>query len=402
MSSRSIILVVSLACLVLALFAFSAIHPLPFGSVGTIDFFQYWYSWGAIREGNNPYDPILAGEIQKATPHISLNRFMSWNPPWTFVLLSPFTSGPFERCAMFWMAFQVVLLGVIAHVTPLALGERVPSLVLRAVTPIVFFPALESLYYGQLGVLLATSVALFLFFQQHGSFFLAGLSLLPLSVKPHLFVLFILPGAQWLLGLPRSQALRFMCGALAGFTLLISITCTLAPHVLYDWIAAMRGGNSSSFTEGTIPFPFWQTATLTTWIRIALTSHEIPSWPLTVVPLAALIGTITYFLRQKGPIIWKDIAPPLLCLSLVTSSYGWVFDQSVLIVPHTAIICGALSLQRRAVRVVLLATAFGLQILAIYLSDMPQHFFVWLPIAILLLFLAQRAMGSSQRKRKLP
>lgn len=402
MSSKSVPLALSLICLVLALYGVSAIFPLPFGSVGTIDFFQYWYSWSAIREGNNPYDPALASEIQKAMPHISLNRFMAWNPPWTFVLLSPFTSGPFETCAMFWMLFQFILLAVIANVIPRALEERAPSLVFRAITPIIFFPVLNSLYFGQLGALLATSVALFLFFQQRGSFFLAGLSLLPLSVKPHLFFLLVVPGVKWLIELPRAHAARFMCGALGGFATLIAVTCSFAPHVVYDWIAAMRGSNVSSFAEGTIPFPLWRTTTLTTWIRIAFTSNEIPSWPLKVVPAVALIATIVYFLRAKGPVIWKDVAPPLLCLSLVLSSYGWVYDQSVLIVPQAAIVCGALSLQRRAARIALLSLAFGLQIVAIYLSDMPQHYFVWLPIAILLLLRVERTVVSTRTERAIP
>lgn len=402
MSSRSTILALSFACLVLVLHGASALFPLSFGSVGTIDFFQYWHSWRVIRDGNNPYDPALAIELRKATPDIPMYLFLSWNPPWTFVLLSPFTSGPFETCAMFWMLFQFILLAIIATVTAPAIEERSPSLVLRAIAVIVFFPALDSLYFGQLGITLATSVALFLFFQQRRSYFWAGVSLLPLSVKPHIFYLLVVPGVKWILQLPKAHALRFMCGALGGFGLLISVTIALSTDIIYDWIAALRMSTNSSFTKGVIPFPFWQTTTLTTWIRLAFAASEPPSWPLKVVPSVALVGTILYFLWAKGPIVWKKVAPPLLCVSLLTSSYGWVYDQSVLIVPQMAIVCGALSLQKVSARFAVLTLALGVQILAVCLSDMPQHYFVWLPIAMLLLLLATGAITSSQRNQGSP
>ena len=392
----------ALFLLLIVFVAISLCLPLPYGSFGTIDFIQYWRSWNMLSEGGNPYNPALAAAYQQAQTHETTGFAISWNPPWTFVLLAPIASPPFETAAMLWVLIQFTLLGVIAITIPTALERPSPHLVLGATTAILFFPILDALYFGQLGVLLATSVALFLHFQQRGAFFWAGVSLLPLSVKPHLFFLFVVPGIKWLLELPRQQALRFLYGGAGGFATLVAITCVIAPTSLGDWIAALRYYSSAPSVEGLIPFPLWQTTTLATWLRIALPSEHSPLWPLKVVPAVSLTLTAVYFATSRKRIQWKDITPPLLCLSLLTSNYGWAYDQSVLIITQMAIICGALALKRRAQRITVLCLAFGIQIVAIALSDLPQHYFVWVPIALLLLFFVERAMASSQQPRECP
>ena len=386
-----------LILLSLALLAISAWFPLPYGSLGTTDFIQYWRSWNILRDGGNPYDPALATAYQAARVQGTTALVMSWNPPWTFLLLAPVTSPSFETAAMLWMLVQFVLLGVIAVVVPLGLEERSPSVIVRAITAILFFPVLNALYYGQLSVLLATSVALFLFFQQRGAFFLAGMSLLPLSAKPHLLFLFVVPGIQWLFQLPREQALRFLAGALGSFLAVVLFTCAFSPTAISDWIAALTLYSSAPPIEGSTPFPLWQTTTLATWVRIALTSEGAPSWPLKLVPAASLIVTILYFSISRRHVVWKEVTPPLLCLTLLTSNYGWAYDQSVLVVTQMAIVCGALGLKRRAQRIGVLSLAFGIQALAISLSSLPQHYFVWLPIVLLLLLLTQRKLASLHR-----
>lgn len=391
---------IALACLVLSLYGCGVLFPLPYGSFGTIDFLQYWHSWNILLEGKNPYDPNLATSHEHGLAHLPKSRFLAWNPPWTFTLLSPFTSGTFETAVMFWMLMQFVLLAVIGIVTPTALEKPRPNVWLSGITLVVFFPVLNSLYFGQLGVLLATSIALFLSFQQRGLFFWAGLSLLPLSVKPHLFLLFVVPGIKWMLQLPRSHVLQFLCGAAGGLAALLAITCTFNPHILSDWTQVLRANYQGTPVEGTIPFPLWQTTTIATWIRLFLSPNHLALWPLQIVPLTALMGTIIYFSISKRPIIWRDVVPPLLCVSLLTSSYGWVYDQSVLIITQIAIVCGALELRQRIATFTFLAVAFSLQLLSIFLSDKPQHYFVWLPIAVLILFYAERTMLLSQRAQK--
>jgi hypothetical protein len=397
MSTNTTAKIAALVSVVIVLHVISALFPLDYGSFGTIDFIQYWRSWGILVGDKNPYDHALVSAQHFMNVDSSTPLVVSWNPPWTFVLLAPFLSEAFGPSARLWMLIQFLLLGVIAMVTPAALSDRRMGLLLRAATVMIFFPTLNSLYFGQLGILLAASVALFLFCQQRGALFAAGLFLVPLSVKPHLFLLLVPPGLKWLAGLPRPQAYRFLGGACGGLALLIGCTTVISPSSIPNWLSAIQFDSRQPSVAGAVPLAFWQTANISTWLRILCASDHVPEWPLRVVPLVALALTTGWFIMSKKPIVWRDIAPPLLCLALITSNYGWVYDQSVLVVLQMAIICGALELPSRTLRLATIALAFAAQILAIYLSDSPQHHFVWLPLFMLSMLLFVRAMTPAER-----
>lgn len=375
-----------------ALVIISSLLPLHYGSLGAKDFIQYWRSWRMMLEGLNPYDSVLASAFQDKITATPSQLIVSWNPPWTYVLLSPILAFPFENAATLWMTIQFLLLATIAIVLPQALETPRSNVALTGVASILFFPVLSSLYFGQLGVLLATSVALFLYFQRRGLFTAAGLSLVPLSIKPHLFLLFIVPALLWLTSMPRKHALQLISGCCGGFAALLACSYAINPSAMSDWIHAFSSDPTSSSAGVGIPYQFWQTTTLATWVRIFLNPDAPPVWPMRVIPLTAFPISALYFLTKKGAIIWKDITPPLLCLSLLTSSYGWIFDQSILVITQLAVVCGALNLPKRGQGLVLIALAFLVQGIAICLSDFPQHYFVWMPIALLALLSLQRGL----------
>lgn len=399
MSTHTAAKIVALFGIALTLHVISTHFPLAYGSFGTIDFIQYWRSWHMLLEGNNPYDHALVSARHYAMFDTSIPLVVSWNPPWTFVLLAPFLSESFGASALLWMLIQFFLLGMIAILIPATLADSRMGLVLRAATVMIFFPVLNSLYFGQLGILLAASVALFLFYQQRGAFFAAGLSLLPLSAKPYLFLLLVPPGVRWLMQLPRPQAFRFLAGVGGGFAVLLGCTTMISPSSIPNWLSVIRIEPSQQHVTGVIPLAFWQTANITTWLRILCTSDYVPEWPLRVGPIASLVLTTVWFVFSKKPIVWRDIAPPLLCLSLITSNYGWVHDQSILLVSQMEIVSAALTLPRSALRPTIIGVAFAGQILAIYLSERPAYHFVWLPLFILVLLLFTRAKTQPGRSR---
>jgi hypothetical protein len=198
------------------------------------------------------------------------------------------------------------------------------------------------------------------------------------------------PAVRWLMQLPRPQAFRFLAGVGGGFAVLLGCTAMISPSSIPNWLSVIRIEPSQQHVAGAVPFAFWQTANITTWLRILCTSDHVPEWPLGVVPIVAFALTTVWFAVSRRPVVWRDIAPPLLCLSLITSNYGWVYDQSVLVVSQMAIVCGALALPRRALRLTIITLAFGAQVFAIYLSDSPQHHFVWLPLLIVSLLFFTR------------
>jgi hypothetical protein len=375
---------VSLPALLAVVFSFFTLHA---GDPGTLDFIQYWSAWQLMRQGSNPYDAEQLAQIQFALRQFSDQLIFSWNPPWTFVALSPLLSLPFEQSAAVWLGIQIGLLCIISTTLPRGLGRRQPPLLIVAATTALFFPILDSIHWGQLSILFALGITLFLYFQRVGAPFLAGISLLPLSFKPHLFFLFIIPGLLWLRQLSRRDRIRVLAGMIGSFTILVSICIALRPSVCTDWITAL---STKDLQSPAVQISDWKTATLVTWIRILIAewAQGLVNWPMWLVPLLGIAACIFLCWRRRNKIEWETLTPPLLCLSLGTCNYGWVYDQSVLVVCQMALVC---DLYRHNIRSeVFTRTAILVIIQVICISgsiacDLPQHYYAWLPWVYLVL-----------------
>ena len=376
--------------LFLALAIALMLYPLHVGSFGTLDFIQYWTAWDLMSQGKNPYDSTLLSEAQVALTSGAAPLVYSWNPPWTYTLLAPFLALPFCGAATTWLVFEIGALLFIAAKTPQAL--KIPSLgpVWSAVAILAFLPTLYTLRYGQLGILFALSLTCFLLALDKSNYRLAGLSLLPLSAKPHLIMLCIIPGVVWLFQLPRAAKRDFLVGAIGGSVMLFSLTLVIAPLSFQWWIESMTSDATS--TSGIVPFQNWMAHTTVTGIRIlaiALTGHN-PSWPLVGIPLLSCVATAIYFFGRRPTIRWHTILPPILCLSLATASYGWVFDQTVLASCQYLLFAHALSRSRGTLRYVIFVAAISVQAIPLALTATSiiffRYFFLlpWIYLALLI------------------
>jgi hypothetical protein len=83
---------------------------LPFGAPGTQDFQQYWTAWHLFSSGKNPYNGDLVRLVQSSLggADTDLGTF-SWNPPWTFLILSPVVCLPFPQASAVWFLVQIFL-----------------------------------------------------------------------------------------------------------------------------------------------------------------------------------------------------------------------------------------------------------------------------------------------------
>jgi len=173
--------------------------------------------------------------------------------------------------------------------------------------------------------------------------------------------------------------------------MLFSLTLVIAPLSLQWWIESMTADITS--TSGIVPFQNWMAHTTVTGVRIiaiALTGHN-PSWPLVVIPLLSCMATSIYFFVRRPTIRWNTILLPILCLSLATASYGWVFDQTVLASCQYLLFAHALSRSRGALRYVIFVVALSVQAIPLALtatSIMFFHYFFILPWIYLALLLA--------------
>jgi hypothetical protein len=389
---------------ILVLLAASLTSPITAGGPGTTDFVQYWAAWRLMLEGANPYDPELLTKVQSTVNENPGNLIFSWNPPWTFVALSPILSLPFNHAASLWFAVQIALLAVISIAAPRGLGASLSSPLKGVLATVLFFPILHSMKMGQLGPLFAASIALFLWFLRAGALRLAGISLLPLTFKPHLFFLFFVPGIIWLKQLsPRDRA-RFLSGSFGALGLLVVASIAVSPSSSIQWLNALGSKAATSANGLAVHVNDWQTATLVTWIRraIAHQTNTLVTWPMWAVPLSSLILSGVYFYRRATPIRWEIITPALLCLSLGTSNYGWVFDQSVLVLCQIALVCEIARETRNTPRLMMSLVVAAIQGFSVYCSiwlDPSQEYYAWVPWAYLVaLWAARRLLEGPQLK----
>lgn len=63
-----------------------------------------------------------------------------------------------------------------------------------------------------------------------------------------------------------------------------------------------------------------------------------PRWPVIFVPLATAVYFIFRFSICGRKIDWTKDLPPLICVSLLTAPYGYIFDQSLLMITQITII----------------------------------------------------------------
>ena len=382
------------------------IFPLKLRSFGTIDFAQYWSGWNLLINGQIPYQSIFANQGELDVTLFPGEITHSWNPPWTYTLLSPVVSLPFTASAIVWCLLEVSALFFIALRGPQALKTKGIGVIWGAVSVLVFLPSLYSIQYGQLGILFAFSLTTFLLAVNSKAYAWAGLSLIPLTAKPHLFLLCAIPGVLWLTQIPARDAARFLSGSVGGFVALVGATVAIAPTSFSNWLHAITipAGDAQ-----VVHLTSWMTHTTATATRLFLidTINSNPTWPLTVIPAIAYIATLLYFIIRRPIIEWSTLLPRVLCISLGTSSYGWIYDQTVLVLCPLLLVSIALSRESARSRALIISAALLPQLISLaYVASSQQAmraFFIlpWVYLLLLLIVLPDDQKVQTRHKDEL-
>lgn len=298
---------------------------LAYGDDGTIDFIQYWSAHRLLVEGRNPYDPDSLHAVEVSQGLTDPTPILMWNPPWLIPLLAPVLSLPFATSSALWLAMSLLLMlaAGLLIVRTYAPDVRPRPIIFAAM--FLFQPHLSTLRFGQLGGLLAGSFASFLFGVRRNNAALAGLALVPLTVKPHLFYLVAIFLAYAAFVERRAKPIAWFA---VGFGGLLLATRLLYPQALGQWVDAFHR-----------PPVQWAVGTLVGITRhvVLMATGAVVTWPIVVIPgVSALAFTAWLFLRKPRPdLLWR--LPAVLAVSMFTSPYGWLFDQTPLIVIQVAL-----------------------------------------------------------------
>lgn len=392
---------VCLACLWATAYFILPQLPIRVGDRGTVDFVQYWSAFHLMVHGQNPYDGALMHSLQSTVGQSPTYTTLMWNPPWTPLLMAPVTALPFGTAAIAWMVIALGSLGAIACLAPTALGYPRLPLITAAGATVFFYPVADALILGQLALPLTLGFVLALHALRHERYRTAGACAACLTVKPHLFLLFIPATLVWLARATPGIRRHSIAGFAATLGALIGLTIIACPAALGWWIDSF---GATPAGPGGVAVRDWQTATLATALRrlAATLTGVVPTWPIVVVPLVGLVLVTTAALRSSGPIAWQRLAPPLACLSLGLNPYGWLYDQTLLVICQIAIVGEAWNSTSVGRRSVAIGALLGLNLLIAGLAQQPwsaqQHHF-WIPWALLgLWWMSFRASAMSARR----
>ncbi len=291
------------------------------------DFFQYWATSQLLGRRLSPYR--RQSYAQAFDLDVPARRITN-NPPWSGLLMRPFVSRSFIAGAHLWLASGITF----ALTTPWIVWKTVaptslaPPLVLGLA--LINLPVLITLVYGQQSLLLCLFAAAAYAALVDRRFFLAGLLMVPLSMKPHLFFPLGLAAG---VSLVCDRQWRLAAGFAGFFGPLLAVTLLLCPSSLADWFGDLTSSDSGVLVPST--------ASMVSVARLAwfkLTGAD-PGLTLAWVPAAATgvaVGWLRF--RRRRPFDWREDYPVLLLAGLLATPYLWTYDMSLILVPQTVIL----------------------------------------------------------------
>jgi Glycosyltransferase family 87 len=287
------------------------------GWLKTDDFVAYWAAARLQLSGQNPYSEANLLQLQQSVGWQKRTPLIGFNPPWALFFALPFSFLAYPLGRLVWLAAGVAVMVFCTDWIWRFYGGPRESRRLAWFLGGIFLPALMGLSMGQIAPLMLLGVTGFLLFVDREQWIRAGAVLVLLALKPHLFYLFWVALLLWLVDRRRWG----LCwGAVAGLLLTTGIPLVFNPAVLRQYWEMIRNE---------APPLVWLTPTLATYIRSWFGTPG--RWMQFLPMLGGYVWLIFYWRRHRHTWDWKLQMPVLLLVSLATVSYGWVFDQVVLL-----------------------------------------------------------------------
>jgi hypothetical protein len=239
-----------------------------------------------------------------------------WNPPWILALALPLAPLPLAPATVIWVLVQLGLIIGCGLVLWRYFAPGDNRLWVGAVLSVAFAPTVFALRMGQSSPWLLAGIVGFLYAQRARKDLLAGVSLALLMIKPHLAYLFWLAAMWWAW---RHGRRRVLIGWLSAIVIAALVVLLFSSDVFGHYLAVV----------GRTDLPLdWATPTLSGWLRFLIGLER--RWVQFLPSLLGVVGLAVWLWRRQGPWHWQDLASPLLLASVLTTPFGWSFDQILL------------------------------------------------------------------------
>ena len=281
-----------------------------------MDYFGYWSCGRVFLAGENCYKADIVYPVQHKEGRLEEDTLISWNPPWTYVLMLPFLSLPFMPGRILWFLFSALVLAWTADYFWISRGGTVRTRFFSWLGIFFFVPSAVSLNLGQITPLLLVGIAGFLWCAQKKQDWWAGMFLLALSTKPQVLYIFAFFLGLWVW---QERRWKILAGALTSLAITVGISLLINPSVYSFYLNEIRSGYGPHI---------WETPVPTTALRMLFPEYEAGLRYL--LPALGLITGSLLWIKWRRQFDWQQYLAPILIISVLTSPYGFTHDLVVL------------------------------------------------------------------------
>ena len=297
------------------------------------DFIEYWSAAHLLLDHKNPYSLYEMIQAQKPIGWTDSDPLMFVSPPWALTLILPLGfAGSYTLAWVGWVAVMMAAVALSSKVLmDLYFGDvRIPEVtdtaLNRSLFAFTFYPVILCLKFAQTAPLALLGLAGFLYFERKARPLAAGAALSLTLVKPQLLFL------VWFAVLFRSlQRREWKVIASAGsvIAILAGIALSFDSQAFRHYHELVRG-----------PYLPINPSGITGIIRRAMmTRIDVARsyWMQFVPPVIGACWFAWYWRRHRREWQWTQRMPALVTASVLTTAYGWIFDQTVLALPIIAL-----------------------------------------------------------------
>ena len=330
------------------------------------DFIEYWASARLLVNGANPYSPEEMLSLQRTIVPDRIDPLLTWNPPWTLFFTAPFGLMSFPLAHFLWLMLNTTVLIICSPLLWKIYGgdpnrSRIAWLICFATIPTYMVLSLN-----QITPLVLLGIVGFLNFYRRKLFFLSGMSLTLVAIKPHLAYLFWLALLFWLID---HRQWKILYGALVGVASATLLPLLLVPDVFSLYV--------SQYSTELAPKPLdWQTPTLSTALAYLIGSNAL--WVRTIPTLLGAIWLIFHWRKNRNDWDWFKQMPLLLLTSQVATPFAWTFDQILLLPALMEVAVWTSQSTRLAVIIKAIVVAFAMINLGPLIVNALVPYYQWL------------------------
>lgn len=278
------------------------------------DFVTYWAAGHLFLTGQHPYSPSQILHLEHLINPLFARPQLMLCPPWTLPLFALAGGMSYHTAHLLWFVLSITLDGLSAIGLWAYFGGERSKLWIPLLIAATFLQMGASEAVGQITPLILASLTAFLLLAKKEHYFLAGLCLFGLGIKPHLLYLVFLAILIWIV---RQRRWPVLAGAL-----LISLVALA--------ISALYNPYSLDYLHQSYPAAIATACGIGGLLRGIFGLQH--AW---LQYLPTVIGTlwfIWYTWRRRAQWSWQRDLPILTMVSIASAPYAWYHDF-ILILP---------------------------------------------------------------------